>query len=366
VVIGVGIPLTGPANTRSDEGSGMDTSSGGPSRQPETHAGEPRRRRRWPFVVGGLVALGLVGLAVFAAVLLVIATSGPTAPAVYDEEYVSGDGPDKIAVVPVEGTIASADDSLGGTQPTVTPEGLSDALDQAAGDPSVVAVVLEIDSPGGGVTASDEMHQNILDFRQKTGEPVVVSMQDVTASGGYYISTAANRIVANKTTLTGSLGVIFEITNFAEAAGKYGIKQVVIKSGKYKDIGSPFREMTPEERDIFQSIVDESYAQFVDVISEGRHIPKERVRQIADGRVYSGEQAKRLGLVDSFGGLDEASAVAGKLAGTSDTTVVRYVQQPSFTDTLLARLAPQKPQAEQILDAAGLNLEPKPYYLYRP
>jgi protease IV len=160
--------------------------------------------------------------------------------------------------------------------------------------------------------------------------------------------------------------VIFEITNFAEAADKYGIKQVVIKSGKYKDIGSAFREMTPEEREIFQSIVDEMYSRFVDVISEGRNIPEGRVREIADGRVYSALQAKKLGLVDSFGELDEASAIAGNLAGTSDTTVVRYVQQPTFRDTLLARLAPEKPQAEQILDAAGLNLEPKPYYLYRP
>jgi protease-4 len=310
--------------------------------------------------------LGLVGLVVFAVVLILVATSGPTAPALYDEEYVSGDGPDKVVVVPIEGVIAPADDTLGGVLPTSTPEGLTDALRQAGSDPSVVAVVLEIDSPGGGVTASDEMHQSILDFEENTGEPVVVSMQDVTASGGYYISTAADRIVANKTTLTGSLGVIFEITNFAEAADKYGIKQVVIKSGKYKDMGSAFREMTPEERDIFQSIVDDLYAQFVDVISEGRDIPKDRVREIADGRVYSGLQAKKLGLIDSFGGLDEASAIAGNLAGTSDTTVVRYVQQPSFTDRLLARLAPEKPQAEQIMDAAGLNLEPKPYYLYRP
>jgi protease IV len=344
----------------------MDTSSGGPSRQPETHLGEPRRRRRWPFVVGGLVALGLVGLAVFAIVLIALATSGPTAPALYDEEYVSGDGPDKVVVVPIEGVIAPADDTLGGTLPTTTPEGLADALDQADSDPSVAAVVLEVNSPGGGVTASDEMHQSVLDFEENTGKPVVVSMGDVAASGGYYISTAADRIVANPTTLTGSLGVIFEITNFAEAADKYGIKQVVIKSGKYKDIGSAFREMTPEERDIFQSIVNESYAQFVDVISEGRNIPKDRVREIADGRVYSGLQAKNLGLIDSFGGLDEASAIAGNLANTSDTTVVRYVQQPSFTDTLLARLALEKPQAEQIMDAAGLNLEPKPYYLYRP
>jgi protease-4 len=248
----------------------------------------------------------------------------------------------------------------------VTPEGLSDALRQAAEDTSVAAVVLEINSPGGGVTASDEMHQSILDFRKNTGKPVVVSMEDTAASGGYYISTAADRIVANETTLTGSLGVIFQLNNFSEAADKYGIKQVVIKSGKYKDIGNAFREMKPEEREIFQSIVDDSYSEFVDVISEGRDIPKDRVREIADGRVYSGSQAKELGLVDAFGGLDEASALAGKLAGTTDTIVVRYVQEPTLIETLMARLAPQEPQAEQIMDAAGLNLEPKPYYLYRP
>jgi len=343
----------------------MDTFADGPSRQPERPVGEPRRWRRWPFVVGGLVALGLVGLAVVAVVLIVVA-SGPAVPAVYDEEYVAGGGPDTIAVVPVEGTIAPADNALGGTQPTATPEGLADALRQAGQDTSIVAVVLEVNSPGGGVTASDEMHQSILDFRESTGKPVVVSMGDTAASGGYYISTAADRIVANETTLTGSLGVIFQLNNFAEAADKYGIKQVVIKSGEYKDMGNAFREMRPDEREIFQSIVDESYSEFVDVISEGRRIPEDRVREIADGRVYSGSQAKDLGLVDSFGDLDEASATAGTLAGTKDATVVRYVQEPTLTETLLARLAPQEPQAQQIMEAAGLGLEPKPYYLYLP
>jgi protease IV len=343
----------------------MDTSSNGPSRRSERQVEEPRIRRKWPFVVGGLVALGVVGLAVVA-VILILAASGPTVPAAYDEEYVAGDGPDKIAVVPVEGEIASADDTLGGTQPTTSPEGLADALRQAGHDTSVVAVVLEIDSPGGGVTASDEMHQSILDFRENTGKPVVVSMGDTAASGGYYISTAADRIVANETTLTGSLGVIIPLNNFAEAAKRYGIKQVVIKSGKYKDMGNAFHEMKPDERRIFQSIVDEEYSEFVDVISEGRGISEDRVREIADGRVYSGSQAKELGLVDSFGGLDEASATAGRLAGAKDTTVVRYVQEPTLTETLLARLAPQEPQAQQIMDAAGLDLEPKPYYLYRP
>jgi protease-4 len=131
-------------------------------------------------------------------------------------------------------------------------------------------------------------------------------------------------------------------------------------------MGSAFREMRPDEREIFQSIVNQEYAEFVDVISEGRGIPEERVREIADGRVYSGSQARDLGLVDSFGGLDEASATAGRLAGARDTTVVRYVQEPTLTETLLARLAPQEPQAQQIMEATGLDLEPKPYYLYLP
>ena len=343
----------------------MDTSSNGPSRGPERQSEGPRRRRKWPFVVGGLVAFGLVGLAVAGVILLLVA-GGPTVPAVYEEEWVAGDGPAVIAVVPVEGTIAPADNTLGGTQPTTTPEGLTDALRQAGQDTNVVAVVLEINSPGGGVTASDEMHQSILDFEENTGKPVVVSMGDTAASGGYYISTAADRIFAHQTTLTGSLGVIILLPNFAEAADKYGIRRVVIKSGKYKDMGSAFREMTPEERDIFQSIVDDLYSEFVDVISEGRGIPEERVREIADGRIYSGVQAKSLGLVDSFGNLDEAAATAGRLAGANDTTLVRYVQEPTLFETALARIAPQEPQAQQIIEASGLDLEPKPYYLYLP
>src|SRR4028119_210855 len=210
--------------------------------------------------------------------------AGGSSPVVYEEEYVSGEGADKVAVIPVQGAIASADSALGGAQPTVTPEGAAAALGQAADDDGVRAVVLEVNSPGGGVTASDEMHQSIVDFKENSGKPVVVSMGDTAASGGYYISTAADRIVANETTLTGSLGVIFQLTNFSEAADKYGISQEVIKSGKFKDIGNSFREMEPEEREIFQSLVDESYAEFVSVISEGRDLPDARARDIGDAR----------------------------------------------------------------------------------
>ena len=315
------------------------------------------------------MALGLLVLTVglVALVLALGASGGQSAPAaVYEEEYVSGAGPSKIAVVPVEGEIAPANTAVTETQPTSTPEGLADALRQARNDPSVAAVVLEVNSPGGGVTASDEMHQSILDFKESSGKPVVVSMGDTAASGGYYISTAADRIVANETTLTGSLGVIFSLTNISELADKYGVKQEVVKSGKFKDMGSSFRELTPEEREILQSIVDESYDQFVAVIVKGRGLPEERVREIADGRVYSGEQARELGLVDSFGGLDEAAEVSEDLAGVDEATVVRYVQPESFTDALLSSFAPQKPEALQIAEEAGLTLEPKPYYLYLP
>jgi protease-4 len=326
------------------------------------------RRRRWPFIVGGLVALGLLVLTVaLVAIVLTVGARGPSvSPAVYEEEYVSGQGPDKIAVVPVEGVIASADSAVGGVQPTTTPEGLADALQQARDDERVAAVVLEVNSPGGGVTASDEMHQSILDFKRSSGKPVVVSMGDTAASGGYYIATAADRIVANETTLTGSLGVILTLNNFTEIAEEYGYKQVIIKSGEFKDMGSSFRDLTPEEREILQSIIDESYDEFVSVIVEGRGLPKERVREIADGRVYSGEQAKELDLIDSFGGLDEAAEVSRNLANVEQATVVRYVESPSLIETLTARLAPQEPEALQIIEAAGIDLTPEPKYLYLP
>src|SRR5215204_5022061 len=345
----------------------MDTSSNGPAQGPERQIQEPRRRRRWPFVVGGLVALGLVGLAVVA-VVLILSAGGPTAPTAYDEEYVAGDGRDIVAVVPVEGTIAPADNTLGGTQPTTTPEGFADALRQAGQDTSVVAVVIEVNSPGGGVTASDEMHQSILDFKKNTGKPVVVSMGDTAASGGYYIATAADRIFANENTLTGSLGVIFSYLNFTEAAEEYGIEQEVVKSGPFKDIGSPTREPTEEELEILQAYVDEGYDQFVQVIVEGRDLPEEEVREIADGRVYSGLQAEALGLVDELGGLDRAAEIAGELASLEEeATVVRYQRRaPGLGELLLSRLAPSEPEALKVLKEAGLDPTPELRYLYRP
>jgi protease-4 len=318
-------------------------------------------------VVGGLVLLVLIVMVASVVALVVsLSSDGATAPTVYEEEYVSGEGADRVAVIPVQGVIASGDPALGGVQSTVTPEGLADALGQAEDDGSVVAVVLEVNSPGGGVTASDEMYQAIVDFKRHTDKPVIASMGDVAASGGYYISAPADAIVANERTLTGSLGVIVTLTNVSGLAEDYGVKQEVIKSGELKGMGSSFRDLTPEEREIFQSIVDQSYAEFVDVISEGRDIPEDRVREIADGRIYSGEQARELDLIDEFGGLDEAVALARERADVGRATVIRYTQTPGLFDTLSARLAPREPEAIQVLRAIGLDPTPKVQYLYRP
>ncbi len=285
-------------------------------------------------------------------------------PETFREKYVSGAGPDKVAVLPVVGTISTT------TTPTsaaATPETLRDQLRQAEEDESVKAVVLEVDSPGGGVVPTDEMHRSIQEFKETTGLPVVISMGQTAASGGYYIATAADRIVANESTLTGSLGVIFSYLNFAEAADEYGIEQEVVKSGPFKDIGSSTREPTEEELEILQSYVDESYDGFVEVIVEGRGLPEDEVRELADGRVYSGLQAESLGLVDEIGGLERAAEVSTELAGLDDATVVRYQKRaPGIAELLQTRLAPSQSEALQVLEAAGLSPTPELLYVYQP
>jgi protease IV len=331
-------------------------------------------------LIGGAIAVALLFLTAGVISLVLIAApggsdgrprgggGGKAAPPVsFQEKYVSGEGSDKIAVLPVTGLISPEQPNPLTTQAVASPEILRDQLRQASEDQRVSAVILEIDSPGGGVVPTDEMHRSIEDFKEATGKPVVVSMGATAASGGYYISTAADRIVANESTLTGSLGVIFEYLNLAEAAEEYGIEQEVIKSGPYKDIGSSTREPTEEELEILQAYVDEGYDQFVQVIVEGRGLPEEEVRELADGRVYSGQQAESLGLVDELGDLERAAKASREIAGVEEATVVRYQRQsPGLLGLLQARLAPTEPEALQVLETAGLNVKPELQYLYRP
>lgn len=356
-------------NGQSREGQGLSAN--------DSQGDPPRRSRTRGLFIGGAIVCVLLFLTVGTIALVLLigpgdlggggGGGGAALPETFKEKYVSGQGSDKIAVLPVVGTIGPEVQGISSMQ-AAAPEVLRDQLRQAEEDESVKAVILEIDSPGGAVVPTDQMHENIEEFKEETGKPVVVSMGQTAASGGYYISTAADRIVANKSTLTGSLGVIFEYLNFTEAAEKYGIQQEVVKSGPFKDIGSSTREPTKEELEILQSYVDESYDGFVKVIVEGRGLPEEEVRDLADGRVYSGTQAESLGLVDDLGGLERAAEIADDLAGLDDATAVRYQRRSSgISELLQSRLTPSKPEALQVLEAAGLSpTTPELQYLYRP
>ena len=331
---------------------------------------EAGRRRVWPWVVGAVVLLfvAVVALVIVAVVAGsagggAVATDGVT----WEEEYVFGEGADKVAVLPVSGQIAAASPDVPLSGQSATPEALRSQLQQVAEDDSVKAVVVEVDSPGGGVVASDVMHDEISDFQRREDKPVVVSMQTVAASGGYYIAAPADSIVAHPSTITGSIGVISTFPDVSEALEKLGIKQQVIKSGEFKDIGSPTDELSPQEREILKTQIEQSYDRFVEVIVDGRKLPEERVREIGDGRIYSGEQAQELGLVDELGDLQDAAAEARSLAELDRATVVRYESSPGLLESLQARISPPEPEALKLLREAGLDPTVSgPQYLYRP
>lgn len=200
---------------------------------------------------------------------------------------------------------------------------------------SIKSIVLRVDSPGGGVGPSQEIHDEVKGV--DAVKPVIVSMGSVAASGGYYIAAAAREIVANPGTITGSIGVIMEFTNFRELLDKIGLSSVVVKSGKFKDIGSPAREMTPQEKAILQDLIDDVHSQFVASVAEGRSLDVETVSSIADGRIFSGRRALEMGLVDSMGNLEVAIRRAAELAGIDGDPSVVYPPEdkPRFIDLFI-------------------------------
>ena len=200
-------------------------------------------------------------------------------------------------------------------------------LDKAAADKNVRAVVLRINSPGGAVTASDLMYSELLHFKERTGgkRPVVAVLMDVAASGGYYVACGADEIVAHPTTVTGSIGVIMQMVNFADTMRRIGIETDAITSGQMKDAGSPLRKMKPAEREVFQELVDQFFDRFVQVVAAGRPgLDEDKVREIADGRVYSAEEAVELGFVDRIGTLRDAIAAIKAKIKAERVRVVAY------------------------------------------
>lgn len=265
--------------------------------------------KRWIALIGAVVLLG-ISLVVNSAYSIFKTTMNSGVEEILDasastfSESVIEDGSasQRIAVLNVEGVIqdAGSASSLFG-EAGYNHDFFMEQLEQIKEDDSVKAVVLKVNSPGGGVVESAEIYDKIIEIQEETSKPFYVSMGATAASGGYYIAAPAEKIFVNRETLTGSIGVIMESVNYGELAERYGIDFVTIKSGPYKDIMSPTRDMTEEERALLQEMLDDSYESFVDIIEEGRGMTEEEVKALADGRIMNGRQAVEANLADDFG-----------------------------------------------------------------
>jgi protease-4 len=276
--------------------------------------------------------------------------------------------PDKIVVIPLGGSITTGGSSLSSGS-SITPELVRSYLARAERDKTVKAIVFRIDSPGGEIEPCQEILLEIE--RAKETKKIVVSMGGMAASGGYYISTPADKIVALPTTETGSIGVISSAINVEGLLEKLGIQIEIFKGGRYKDMYWGLRELTPDEEEIMQGMVDEYYEQFIDVVVEGRGLNKDDVRNLATGQLYSGVEARELGLVDELGDLDTAIDLAMQLAGT-ETAVVKYYKPPSLTlwsllglaDAIKTRLSGLSAEDTILLEILDHNY-PQPLFLYQ-
>jgi protease-4 len=233
---------------------------------------------------------------------------------------------------------------------------INDQLRDFLENDRIKAVVLRVDSPGGVVGPSQEIYEEVKKFAAK--KKLVVSMGSVAASGGYYIAAPATMIYANPGTLTGSIGVLMKLTNVQELFGKIGLNSFVLKSGKFKDSGSPVRPMTDEERQLFQGVIDSMHGQFVRAVAEGRKLPIETVRNLADGRIFSGEQAQQVKLVDKIGNFQDAVDAAAKIAGIEGKP--KLVYPPEKKKSLLAFLV--EGTSERVVEKLGMESGVKAVY----
>lgn len=241
---------------------------------------------------------------------------------------------ERIALIRVEGVILDAQQTVG-------------ELKRYGENPLVKAIVIRIDSPGGGVVPSQEIYDAVKRVRERHGKLVVTSMGTVAASGGYYIAAATDRILANPGTLTGSIGVIMELANVEGLMKKIGVESVVVKSGEHKDIGSPFRAMNGEDRHILQNVMDDVHSQFIEAVAAGRSLDVKDVRAVADGRIFTGRQAKVAKLVDDLGDLNDAIKLAADMAGIEgEPRVVEPRKRFSIRDLIEGRLASMMPNLQ--------------------
>ncbi len=321
-------PFTGSTPNSSgkivDQGTPLETSESKEtegkrlSMNPNPHP--QKKKRSWmPYllVVLALVTVILVSLAVISSSFGVGGDLGNS---------------DKVAVIYIQGTILSG--NVPGGLGYATSEEITENIHKAAADSGVKAIVLRINSPGGSPAAAQEIVEEIQKVRAK-GIPVVVSMGDLAASAAYYISAPANYIIANPSTNTGSIGVIWVFQNMSASYNETGVSYYVAKSGEMKDMGSTWRGLTNNEKEYADAVVMESYENFITDVSEGRHMPRSEVKALADGRIYTGTRAKELGLVDGLGNLYDAIDKAAELGGISGEPKVEYMNKASLSSLLL-------------------------------
>ncbi|WP_449537255.1 signal peptide peptidase SppA [Ferdinandcohnia sp. Marseille-Q9671] len=282
---------------------------------------------------------------------------------------IEGKGTNKILVLHVNGVIQDTGEDVSSFFQAAgyQHESFLKMIEKAEEDKTVKGIILKVNSPGGGVVESAEIHKKLTDLKKATDKPIYVSMGAMAASGGYYIAAPADKIFATPDTMTGSLGVIMQGINYSGLAEKYGVTFETIKSGPYKDIMSASREMTDEEREIMQSMVDNAYQGFVDVIAQGRNMSEEQVRKIADGRIYDGRQAKEINLIDELGYFEDTVEAMKKDHKLGNVRVVEYETNVGFGS--LFSMSAKKIFSDEIEMATLVNLlsqpnSPRMMYLY--
>lgn len=287
------------------------------------------------FLIAVLVA-GLLSM-VAGCTLVKVSLTEETQP--FQEKVISGDGKDKILVLDISGFITSSQDGLSLPGSKKGPGLLArvrEELDRARADKNIKAMVLRINSPGGGVTASDMLYHEIRKYKQETGVKVLAHFMEMGTSGAYYTAMAADRVTAQPTSVTGSIGVIMFRIDATGLMQKIGVQTYEIRSGEKKGMGSPFRPLSPEEQSIFQGMIDNLQARFVDTVVEGRSLPADTVKKLADGRIYTSQEAKAAGLIDDIGYLDDAVNQTKKLAGLERAKVVTYLRPGQYKENLYA------------------------------
>ncbi len=293
---------------------------------------EERQSRTLLWIVIGGGAFFLFVLAVFTLVYLSLRSEGR-------REAFGGFG-DKIGVVDLEGVI-------------IEPKTVVSDLKKFARDDSIKAIILHVNTPGGGVAASEEIYQEVKRIRDKKKKPVVASIETVGASGGYYISSATSKIFANRGSIVGSIGVIAEWYNYGDLIHWAKLKDVVLKTGEFKDTGNPARDLTPAEREYLQRLLDNMYAQFIRAVAEGRKLKEEDVRSLADGKVWTGEQAKQLKLIDEFGDFQAAVEETAKSVGIQGepTLVHPEKQRRTLLDLLFGDVSEYLPDRAKLMQS---------------